>query len=105
MLILCMGFALPSGYAQRLGFVTSTPRIDSFPKVRLKMTATYNGALPNPGIVPSNLNVTEDTYPVSNLSLQGCDESGQAAVVFCVDASTSTVYSAGDTWNIYKSYF
>src|SRR6185369_9553874 len=66
---------------------------------------TYNGLPPQPSIVPGNLNITEDKLPVANLALEGCDESGQAAVVFCVDASTSVVYSAGDTWNIYKSYF
>jgi hypothetical protein len=94
-----------SVFAQQLGFVTSTPRIDSFPKIRLKMTATYNGSLPRPGILPSDLDIKEDNGPVSNVQLTDCDESGQAAVVFCVDASTSVLASAGDTWNIFPSYF
>ncbi|MEI8134936.1 MAG: hypothetical protein WCH46_07640 [bacterium] len=91
--------------AQRIGFVTSTPRIDSFPIVRLKMTATFNGSLPQPGVAPNNLKITEDNFPVTNFEINDCDESGQAAVVFCVDASTSVLASAGDTWNIYPSYF
>jgi hypothetical protein len=94
-----------SVFGQRMGFVTSTPRIDSFPEVRLKMTATYNGTLPQPGIAPNNLVVTEDKGPVGNLQLTDCDESGQAAIVFCADVSTSILSSAGDTWNIYPSYF
>ncbi len=92
------------GFGQRLGFVTSTPRIDSFPIVRLKMTATYNGLLPQPGILPTDLKVTEDNFP-ENIQLIGCDESAQAAVVFCVDASTSIKASAGDSWDIYLSYY
>ncbi|MDP4221096.1 MAG: VWA domain-containing protein [Bacteroidota bacterium] len=105
LLVLSIVLVLPVlGFGQRLGFVTSTPRIDSFPVVRLKMTATYNGSLPQPGVLPSNLKVTEDKVPV-NPDLIGCDESGQAAVVFCVDASTSIKASAGDTWDVYTAYF
>ena len=106
MLLTSILFLLPgTGFAQRLGFVTSTPKIDSFPIIRLKMTASYNGTLPQPGILPGNLNITEDNTPVNNFQLQGCDESGQAAVVFCVDVSTSIITTAGDTWYPYQSYF
>ena len=69
------------------------------------MTAIYNGLIPQPGIVANNLTVTEDNNPVSNLEVTGCDESGEAAIVFCVDISSSILRSAGDSWNIYPSYF
>jgi hypothetical protein len=71
----------------------------------MKMTATYNGKLPNPSIDPSNLKITEDNTPVTNFQLTDCDESGQAAIVFCVDVSTSILSSAGDTWTISQAYF
>lgn len=100
-----MAITLPSlVFSQRLGFVTSAPRIDSFPVVRMKMSATYNGALPQPGILPSDLKITEDGAPVIP-QVFGCDESAQAAVVFCVDASTSIKSSAGDSWDVYRSFF
>ncbi|MEP7234805.1 MAG: VWA domain-containing protein [Ignavibacteriota bacterium] len=106
MLILSLWITVPQCVVgQRLGFVTSTPRIDSFPNIRLKMTATYNGSLPQPGITPSDLRIKEDNTPVTNFQLQDCDESGQAAIVFCVDVSTSVNASAGDTWYPYRAYF
>lgn len=93
-----------TGFSQRLSLVTSTPRIDSFPIVRLKMTATYNGSLPQPGILPGDMKITEDKAPM-NFQLLNCDESRQAAIVFCIDASTSMKSSAGDSWDIYKAYY
>jgi len=92
-------------FGQRLGFLTSTPRIDSFPLVRLKVTTTYNGSLPQPGILPSDMKIKEDNAPVNNFQVTDCDESGQAAIVFCLDVSTSIKSSAGDSWDVYKAYF
>ena len=94
----------PSAFSQRLNFLTSSPNIDKFPLVTLSMTASYNGTLPNPTLQASDFNVTEDGTPV-NIQLQNCDDSREAAVIFCVDASQSMVASSGDGFDIYESFF
>ncbi len=69
------------------------------------MTTTYNGSLPQPGIQPSDMKITEDNIPINNFQITNCDESGQAAIVFCVDVSLSIKSSAGDNFDVYGSYF
>lgn len=93
-----------SAFCQRLNFLTSSPNIDKFPLITLSMTASYNGTLPNPTLQASDFTVTEDGKPV-NIQLQNCDDSREAAVVFCVDASSSMVGSAGDLFDVYESFF
>ncbi|HYM20436.1 MAG TPA: hypothetical protein VEW28_05460 [Candidatus Kapabacteria bacterium] len=103
LVVTLVGFA-SNATAQRLNFVTSTPRINNFPLIRFKMTATYNGTLPNPSVAPNDINITEDGTPAA-AQLSGCDESQLSAVVFCVDASTSIISSAGDLFNVYPAFF
>ncbi len=93
-----------TAYSQRLNFLTSSPNIDKFPLITLSMTASYNGTLPNPTVQANDFNVTEDGKPVS-IQVQNCDDSREAAVVFCVDASSSMVGSAGDLFDVYESFF
>ncbi len=68
------------------------------------MTASYNGSLPQPAIQPTDIVVKEDNTTVP-IQLEGCDDSQEAAIVFCVDVSTSMRSSAGDLFDIAESFF
>lgn len=99
-----MALCVQSASGQRLNFVTSTPKLDSFPVVRFHMTASYNGSLPVPSITPADISIKEDGKTMTPM-LSDCDESELSAVVFCVDVSTSMISSVGDGFDISNKFF
>ncbi|MBS1904511.1 MAG: VWA domain-containing protein [Bacteroidetes bacterium] len=96
-------FVLPTR-AQRLNFITSTPKVEAYPIVRFHMTASYNGSVPTPGVLPSDITINEDGVPMTP-ELLDCDESNTAAVAFCVDVSTSMRSSVGDGFDLSYKFF
>lgn len=101
--ILSLFFETPL-LAQRLNFITATPNIDSFPVVRIKFTASYNGFAPVPTVTGSQFVVKEDNVVVP-AEVVSCDGIPQSAVVFCTDASTSMISSAGNTSEVYDVFY
>lgn len=90
-------------HAQQLRFNASSANIDSFPLVRFAITVNENGSIPTPPLTASDFTITEDGQAVTP-QLSDCDDSRSAAVVICIDHSTSMIGSAGDSWNIYPSF-
>ncbi|HET9135235.1 MAG TPA: vWA domain-containing protein, partial [Candidatus Kapabacteria bacterium] len=90
--------------AQRLSFITGTPNIDSFPVVKVKFTASYNGFAPVPTLNGSQFVVKEDNVTVP-AEVVSCDGVPQSAVVFCSDASTSMISSVGNTSEVYDVFY